>query len=71
MKWKELIKLRYKVISELGVDGLEEIVNIFRKNNGKKIIDEFEGEKYERYYGYEDAVIEYHDKNWPHWREEK
>ena len=71
MKWRKLIELRHKVISELGEDGLQEIIDLFKKNNGKKIPAEFEGQKYERDYGYKDAVIEFHDKNWPHWREEK
>lgn len=70
MSWKDLIELRYKVISEIGVDALEEICKTFRENIGKDISFKYKGKDYTREYGYHDAVLEYHDKNYPQWRKE-
>lgn len=72
MKWKDLIELRYEVLSSMGVDALQEFIDIFRKNNGRPITETTsEGQTYEGTYGYHDAVVEYHDKNYPEWRDEK
>lgn len=55
-EWLELVKLRYKVLSEMGMDAIEDIISRFRENNGKTINEK----GYDETYGYWHAVRDHY-----------
>lgn len=53
--WEPILKERYRVLSEMGIDTIKRFVEIFEKKN---MTEKEDGTNY----GYEDAVREAHGK---------